>query len=150
MNRSCEEAVARNLGLCIHHHKSFFLNKISDDDKYVDEKTVGSENSGVGLKLAQNEELDTNQSTAFTTRNAEDHGVVYPSAEDIKINYLPLLTNEINDLPFEIDSRDIEVCDQKRYSLVGSIRIRKSDVEKMQENSEDWLNDNLVHLLLHW
>ena len=108
----------------------------------------------MGLKIKQIE-AETNQSTtgirdrSVETRKAEDHGVVYPGAEVFKKQYFPLLAKEINELPFDIDSCDIGVCDGKRESLVRGIYITAADVGKMQ-NPESWLNDDLVHLLLHW
>ena len=150
----CEEAVRVCFGLCKDHHQSFYLEKISDDDNCIDEKTYGSDNSSVGVKVA-NKAGETYQSRrrikdlSVKTRNAKDHGVVYPDPEVFKKQYFPLLAKEINGLPFDIDSSDIDVCDGKRESLVRGIYITAADVGKMQK-PESWLNDNLVHLLLHW
>ena len=150
----CEEAIVINFGLCKFHHQSFHLETNSDDDKYIDEKTDGGEKSGVGFKVAQIE-AETNQSTtgirdrSVETRKDENHGVVYPGAEVFKNQYFPLLAKEIDELPFDIDSCDIGVCDGKWESLVRGIYITAVDVRKMQY-PKSWLNDNLVHLMLHW
>ena len=150
-----EEASKMKLALCQIHFEAVKIGE-NYEIEHVDTNT---ENNGTHTLENTNGELNNDSSPRNESQKSDieidftaarcDKEIAYPNEEVFNKKCLPHLSNQIEALPFQVDSGNIYKCKVKNTTLLYGSRIRDEEMTIIK-NKTSWFNDNMVQILLHW